>query len=204
MKKERISARHNEKQLSLVLPVMSAYNAFPMFGTLLGIIREGGPIENDDDIDFYCYKTHRADLTKSIIELGYELNLTKRFNGQIMFETYVHTEFQFILDIYYYWTLGKDLLEPANFGGTDGKMTSYLKIDQSLIFPLQKIESKFGLILIPKNANELIELLYTENWKSPKVKGVDYIIRVFHSRPIYFSGLFWLVRYKIYRKLFLR
>ena len=52
-KQSQISVEENFLNLKFFSKIISKIEHFVFFGTLLGLVRDGNLIENDDDIDFY-------------------------------------------------------------------------------------------------------------------------------------------------------
>ena len=66
---------------------------FVMFGTLLGLTRDGEPISGDDDVDFYVNIKHRESVSSMLKNLGLEVDYSKFPNDSKYF-----TQVQGILD----------------------------------------------------------------------------------------------------------
>jgi len=87
--KPKIHRELNWRNLDFISDVMRDVQAFPFFGTLLGLNREKNIIEGDDDIDVYV----RDDKIKIVIEalrdLGFQVdcnnfpNLTPHFKQAV-------------------------------------------------------------------------------------------------------------------------
>ena len=56
MHKKAVSLETNQENLSYFCKILEGIEYFVFFGTMLGLERDGGVIEGDDDIDFYVNK----------------------------------------------------------------------------------------------------------------------------------------------------
>ncbi|MDB2565645.1 LicD family protein [Porticoccaceae bacterium] len=161
---------------------------FAFFGTLLGLIREGKPIETDDDVDFYVnvsdYENVKSVLRCLNFEIDYTMipNHTKCFiqaTGFLM-EEFVRIDFYFFdkdVDPHF-------LIERWNFPGTPQNPKSILKVPKPLIFPLREISFGDVSIPIPKYPEIICEFLYGVNWTTPQQKKTDYHTLMLGGRPI--------------------
>ncbi len=161
---------------------------FPFFGTLLGLIRESKPIDNDDDVDFYVnildYENVKSLLSALKFEIDYSTwpNHTKYFiqaNGFL--------EGVFVRIDFYFYNKDVDpnfLIERWNFPGQPQNPKSILKLPKPLIFPLKEISSCGITIPIPKYPEIICEFLYGVNWRIPQKKLVDYRTVMLGGRPL--------------------
>ena len=65
--KTPVSSYHNKILVELFSKYLSHIEHFVFYGTLLGLVREGQPIEGDDDVDVLVNKKHFNEV-KSIVE----------------------------------------------------------------------------------------------------------------------------------------
>ena len=140
---KNISVEENENNLIYFSKLFINVEYFIFFGTLLGITRDKGLIDGDDDIDFYVNLKDRfklienlknnnieVDLTLSVNKNNYFLQIKRVFNKKIL-----------ITDFYFYETdIEKNfIIERWNFEGGTHDTSKYLRIPKIFIFPLKKI-----------------------------------------------------------------
>ena len=66
-RKTAVSSYHNKHLLDLFSKHLSHLEHFVFYGTLLGLVRGGNPIEGDDDVDILVNKKHFKEV-KSIVK----------------------------------------------------------------------------------------------------------------------------------------
>lgn len=136
--------------------------AFPHYGTLLGLIREGKFIDHDDDVDLSIAiydKNLKSvvnsyyDIVEQLIEEGHRVDLIE--TGQIQFRQ--KGSDGPLLDIFLTWGINR--LE----------FNSYFGVVGSLSKPLDFVEAELEgyKVKIPSLATEVIELTFGPNWKTP-------------------------------------
>jgi|TARA_B110000977_G_C10880981_1_gene417485 phosphorylcholine metabolism protein LicD len=198
-----ISVEENENNLIYFSKLFINVEYFIFFGTLLGITRDKGLIDGDDDIDFYVNLKDRfklienlknnnieVDLTLSVNKNNYFLQIKRVFNKKIL-----------ITDFYFYETdIEKNfIIERWNFEGGTHDTSKYLRIPKIFIFPLKKILFKSVEIFIPKESELTCEFLYGINWKKKLKKDKEYTIKVINGKPY----LFIIKKFLFFKKLFL-
>ena len=198
-----ISVEENENNLIYFSKLFINVEYFIFFGTLLGITRDKGLIDGDDDIDFYVNLKDRfklienlknnnieVDLTLSVNKNNYFLQIKRVFNKKIL-----------ITDFYFYETdIEKNfIIERWNFEGGTHDTSKYLRIPKIFIFPLTKILFKSVEIFIPKESELTCEFLYGINWKKKLKKDKEYTIKVINGKPY----LFIIKKFLFFKKLFL-
>ena len=198
-----ISVEENENNLIYFSKLFVNVEYFIFFGTLLGITRDKGLIDGDDDIDFYVNLKDRfklienlknnnieVDLTLSVNKNNYFLQIKRVFNKKIL-----------ITDFYFYETdIEKNfIIERWNFEGGTHDTSKYLRIPKIFIFPLKKILFKSVEIFIPKESELTCEFLYGINWKKKLKKDKEYTIKVINGKPY----LFIIKKFLFFKKLFL-
>ena len=113
---------------------------FVFFGTLLGLIRDGGPIKGDDDVDFYVNKNNHEDVRKILLFMGFSLDFTKYPNDtQHFLQANGYIDKKKIRVDFYFYDADSDesfLLEFWNFCGEPHDKKKLMKIPKPLIFPL--------------------------------------------------------------------
>jgi len=200
---KNISVEENENNLIYYSKLFINVEYFIFFGTLLGITRDKGLIDGDDDIDFYVNLKDRfklienlknnnieVDLTLSVNKNNYFLQIKRVFNKKIL-----------ITDFYFYETdIEKNfIIERWNFEGGTHDASKYLRIPKIFIFPLKKILFKSVEIFIPKESELTCEFLYGINWKKKLKKDKEYTIKVINGKPY----LFIIKKFLFFKKLFL-
>jgi len=200
---KNISVEENENNLIYYSKLFINVEYFIFFGTLLGITRDKGLIDGDDDIDFYVNLKDRfklienlknnnieVDLTLSVNKNNYFLQIKRVFNKKIL-----------ITDFYFYETdIEKNfIIERWNFEGGTHDTSKYLRIPKIFIFPLKKILFKSVEIFIPKESELTCEFLYGINWKKKLKKDKEYTIKVINGKPY----LFIIKKFLFFKKLFL-
>ena len=176
--KNPVSSYHNKNLVDLFSKHLSHIEHFVFYGTLLGLVRQGQPIEGDDDVDVLVNKKHFNEV-KSIVErLNFKIhdkkfpNTTKHFLqalGKI-------EETNVVIDFYFYDAESDPefILEYWNQNGTVDKKDSILKIPKALIFPLTKKFYDDLEIYIPQHSEVICEYLYGSKWRIPMSQRVEY------------------------------
>ncbi len=147
---------------------------FVDFGTLLGLVRGGELLSWDYDIDFGLVINERftwADLEKAMKEIGYRLDHQFRHEGIVTEQTYRKSNI--LVDFFDHFPCGEDktgyyvyVTEP-NYeyefpNQLHARYYTTVKIAESkeLLLP-------GGMIHIPDNAEEYLECVYGQTWKTP-------------------------------------
>lgn len=160
---------------------------FPCFGTLLGLVREGNPIQGDDDVDFYVNKNHFTKIKDILTDLNILVNYNEWPNQT---ENFIQAHgvidtFEIRADFYFYDNdIDQNFIhEKWNFDGKPEDAAKVLKLPKPLIFPLKQIKWQEVPIYFPRHSEIICEILYGSNWKIPQKKNVDYITQVHGGRP---------------------
>tara|TARA_B110001452_G_scaffold206484_1_gene176582 strand:- start:2631 stop:3281 length:651 start_codon:yes stop_codon:yes gene_type:complete len=186
-----ISVEENENNLIYFSKLFNNVEYFIFFGTLLGITREKGLIEEDDDIDFYVNLKDRSKLIDNLKNANIEVDLTLSVNKNnhfLQIKRVVNNKV-LIADFYFYETdIEKNfIIEKWNFEGGTNDVSKYLRIPKIFIFPLKKILFKSVEISIPKEGELICEFLYGINWKKKLKKDKEYTIKVINGKPYLFT-----------------
>ena len=169
---------------------------FVFFGSLLGLVRNGAPIEGDDDVDFYVNIKNRSSVIEVLSSIGIKPNFHHRPN---------HTNFfiqaagsvngkAFRVDFYFYdaETDKNFVIDSWNFTGIQNdteKKPNVLKIPKPLIYPLYKQVYKSQEVYLPRHPEIICEFLYGINWKIPQTKDKDYKMVVIGGRPLRYTEM---------------
>ena len=119
MRKEHIPKDINTENFLFFNQLLSEFDAFPFFGTLLGMHRDNELIENDDDVDFYVNLKHRHSLVLKLQSCGLAVIHQKSVGSDAFFLQFSRKigEFVCICDVYFYTEERGYILERSNFGG---------------------------------------------------------------------------------------
>ena len=200
---KNISVEENENNLIYFSKLFVNVEYFIFFGTLLGITRDKGLIDGDDDIDFYVNLKDRFKLIENLKNNNIEVDLTLPVNKNNYFLQIkrVFNKKILITDFYFYETdIEKNfIIERWNFEGGTHDASKYLRIPKIFIFPLKKILFKSVEIFIPKESELTCEFLYGINWKKKLKKDKEYTIKVINGKPY----LFIIKKFLFFKKLFL-
>lgn len=168
----------------LALNTMSAkihhLGGYPFFGTALGIVRNGGVLELDDDVDFIVPQENRASLEHFLMAQK-DLKFTLITDWIIQVCWTISSE-DVLLDFYFFWEEVDDLRLPWNFYGTPWRNRSHLLVPKKYLAELEFSEGE-GFFA---SGNSIASYLYGPRWKQPMRKNVDYEIRFRKNRPRYF------------------
>lgn len=171
------------------------------YGTLLGIHRDGHPIDGDDDVDFlvhkdevgtlydFCYASERIQV-RVYDERGPFL--------QVVFPDYPEIP----VDFYGYGLSRRHLREKWNFTGGFASMIFFLKIPKDTVLPATRVDSMSNLYK-PAEPENVCRTLYGSGWDSNQRKGLDYFSIAIFGYIIRLRG-FSLVAFKTLVKIFIR
>jgi phosphorylcholine metabolism protein LicD len=175
-----------EEGLSYWWPKISELEGIPFFGTLLGLIRNGRPIDGDDDIDFILPMTARSKIVELIRMSDFEFSpvaLVPLCEDIIQIRKTLGKH-ELLIDFYFYtqdlegncilkWHFIDARLEPRNF----------LRFSKKLID--SELSSDFGLIKValPKHPRKIVKFLYGSKWKEPLAKHVSYETLIINGKP---------------------
>lgn len=157
----RIYARTRE-----ILADELGYDIFFIYGTLLGVVREGGYIGHDVDFDSAFVSRHTdgpaaaeelVEIAMALIEHGLEVECL-RFNLHI----YDSDDTDVKVDLFHtYFDQGGVLQFPFGIAGTN-------PVTRDEWCGVREIEFPGGVGLVPENAERLVEHLYGADWRQPK------------------------------------
>lgn len=146
----------------LAIARISDAKVFPTFGTLLGLYREGCPIQGDKDLDFgFLQESERDKLFRhpEFSRFFRILTGSRRDGGAPWMTTAVHVSGTFV-DFFHYRTVGTQLVT-----GIDNPGQDYL----SRWTPFQLREIRLGeyLVSAPENISRFLVEHYGAEWQTP-------------------------------------
>tara|TARA_Y100001958_G_C21028708_1_gene402522 strand:+ start:57 stop:701 length:645 start_codon:yes stop_codon:yes gene_type:complete len=190
--KDKISVEENFLNLKFFSNIMSNIEHFVFFGTLLGLVRDGNLIENDDDIDFYVNIKEREKLIQILKDnsIYVDLNLKVNKNESFLQVKRDVNNKNAIVDFYFYEDdLDKYyIIEKWNFQGGTHKESEHLRIPKIFTHPIIQKKIKSIDINFPAKPIYLCDFLYGKNWKVKMKKNSEYTIKVIDGKPVLFKA----------------
>ena len=189
MATNRISSEKLQLVLDYWAPLLTTLGAVPFFGTLLGLTRNGKPIENDDDVDFILPLEFRGQIEKLVSESDYEIVYDDRIKKNpwcIQAQKIINSEI-LVVDFYFY-TVNSELEKlvlPFNFFNEWKNSDFHLHVPLALIFPLIRLPINSKMLNYPNKSQELVEFLYGPRWNIPLDKQIDYRLQMKDNAPFY-------------------
>jgi len=163
---------------------------FVFFGTMLGLVRDGHPIENDDDVDFYVNKKDRSKVLNILKNLKIKIDFSKNPNNTEYFNQveFLQNGKKLRADFYFYDSELDDnyILEKWNFEAKPNKIEKILKIPKVFIYPIKAHDFLNMKVLMPNQPEVLCEFLYGSKWREPLKKHTEYTIQVMGGKPFLF------------------
>lgn len=156
MDKSKHSRDTLNKLYTFLMTKLPNFNYILFYGSLLGLIREGDFIENDDDIDVLLSIKDRAKLINRLQQLRLEITVNELSIIQFLIEGIGH------IDVYFYEDRNTDILI---------KWDGNLLFSKNDIWPLRNTRFKNFFINIPYNSEKILEETYGANWRTPLDKS---------------------------------
>ena len=182
-KKTNINRELNLKNLMLLSTRMSEVEYFIFFGTLLGYLREGNLIKEDDDIDFYVNIRDQDKIVNILDSLDFIYSHSTIYFVQA---SRIIEGVNTFVDFYFYenYLESDHLIERWNFLFSPNDAEKHLHIPKKIIFPIRQGEIRNIKINIPFDVDACCRYLYGDHYKTPLKKEDQYKIKIVNNKPI--------------------
>lgn len=189
-----VGNRKNELEfLRILVETLAKHGAFPVFGTILGIVRDGGIIDGDDDVDFYV-EASKVETVEHDLVAHPNLTVSRGISSK-HFRNYliVYESQSFQLDLYLIQRFRGRIIDKWNSLGLASLPITWLIMDEEMFFPLAtyplQLTAETHLpVPCPNRLTEYLEFTYGEHWQVPQRKGVDYKSITLLGRPLFLRG----------------
>lgn len=173
MLKKELPASINNKSLLLMSKLLkkNKIDVFPFYGTLLGLIRDGSCIENDDDIDFLVNISEKEKIVSLFNSLGLKIVVNQKSFTQI---AYLIDKHVVLCDFYFYSFEDEKLIEKWNFFGKEADPNFHIHFEKDLFFPSRSISWNEIDLEIPNQSEQILEMCYGDRWNEKMSKSKDY------------------------------
>lgn len=175
--------------LEMVAAILEAERIeyFVFFGTLLGIYREGVPINADDDVDIYVPHLNRDLLVAALEKNGMVVDLDAWPN---LTESFLRSSLNIgsdaiPIDFYFFEEdeQKKILIDRWNyFGRPDLKLLS-MHVPAEWVYPIEAWQIGKAMVNMPQKSEEICKYLYGESWNKKSQKNKDYKMMIINHRP---------------------
>jgi phosphorylcholine metabolism protein LicD len=141
---------------------------FICYGTLLGIIRENGCINNDDDIDIITSKKNYEKILKIIKDNGFQI---ERRYGVDDSKDIIKTKEVIINNVTKYASID---IYMADIKGNDVyDIWNKIKIKDCYMNKFQTIKWKNKILYLPYNSKKILKNRYGNSWNIPLNKKIE-------------------------------
>ena len=178
-----VSRKTNEDNLKFISCFLKDIEWFIFFGSLLGVVRDGRLIDQDDDIDIYVNYSYREEVLRRIESSNSQVTINNKFFIQL--NRIVNGE-RGCIDLYFYTQeRGDFILERWNFFGLCDNEHYHLKLSNLLIYPIKNVNFNGDFINVPNQSEKLVRILYGRKWNTPlKKDGQKYRIVMLFNKPV--------------------
>ena len=178
-----VSRKTNEDNLKFISYFLKDVEWFIFFGSLLGVVRDGRLIEQDDDIDIYINYSCREEVLRRIESSNNQVTINNKFFIQL--NRIVNGE-KGCIDLYFYTQeKGNFILERWNFFGLCNNKHYHLKLPKLLVYPIRNVNFNGDFINVPNQPEKLVRILYGRKWNTPlKKDGQKYRIVMLFNKPV--------------------
>ena len=150
-----IDRKYNAQNLKEVLPLLEGLDYFVFYGTLLGLVREGDILENDDDIDILVDRKHLAELIERFDKHNGILtfdNNPNNYSDHFKQATCMRDNVMTYADFYVFDAEIKpgSIVDRWNFHGSWNDPNMHIIIPNDIIYTIEtKSNEKYGKINYP-------------------------------------------------------
>lgn len=149
---------------------------FVMFGSLLGLVRNGKPVANDDDVDLAVPSSYYSTVKNMCAESGWSLNVDK--DG-----IFLQIAHYVAVDVYFYVIENDDLLFKWNFTGYPDDPDTWMRVPMSYALPTHNYEFDRDVFSLPNLPVAVVQFLYGTRWRVSLNKG-EYQIKMEKGVPV--------------------
>ena len=176
----------NLKNLRDISPLISEFEYYISYGSLLGYVRDRNLLELDDDVDYSMHIQHKEQMKKIFSENGFRLNVHGnnfvQGSRELMHDGKNYTTY---IDFYFYENHEDNdyLIDRWSFSGQENNPEAALHIPKDLVYPIRDAKIVDIDIKIPFDSYGYAEYLYGKDYKIPLDKTKDYTIRFINNIP---------------------
>lgn len=157
----------------------SGFEYFYTYGSLLGLIRDGGFIPYDNDLDLGILKTEDFSWSKfrnRMEQEGFRRHREFAHDGKVTEQSYLYRNVN--IDFFLYTRKEDRLLTHSYFHDRDKEYESvrHASVEeyrQAWFGGFQYVEARGIRFRVPARAEQFLEEVYEDTWKSP-IPGWDY------------------------------
>ncbi len=184
MKSVDLLKKNNLNNLISISKLLKKFEHFIFYGTLLGMIRDHGIINGDDDVDILVNIKFKKKIIKLLKEQEYFKINKKKSNFYFIQLTNKMNKIKTFVDLYFYIDDPKKnyIIEKHNFLSSINLPSHFLHIPKIMIFPIKKSKKYFNINL-PKKPKQLCKFLYGEQWLTPMKKNSGYRMEIVNHKP---------------------